>query len=119
MKKNYFPVVILVLVVAAVGLLVFYPVGRPSAEVEDFAKCLAEKGATMYGAASCSWCQKEKANFGRTFDYIPYVECPAEPQQCLAAGIEGTPTWIFPDGRKLVGYQGLEKLSQASGCPLP
>lgn len=29
------------------------------------------------------------------------------------------PTWIFQDGKKLVGEQGLRKLSQESGCALP
>jgi len=119
MKKNLFPVIILVVVVAAVGVLGFYPRREPSVELDAFARCLAEKQVTMYGAESCSWCQKEKANFGSAFEQVPYVECPDEPQKCIALGIEGTPTWIFPDGRKLVGYQGLQKLSEASGCSLP
>ena len=125
MKKNLFPVIILVVVVAAVGVLGFYPRREPSVELDAFARCLAEKQVTMYGAESCSWCQKEKANFGSAFDYVPYVECPEEPQKCIAAGIQGTPTWIVPaslaggpDGKKLAGYQGLEKLSLESGCPL-
>ncbi len=118
MRKNILPVIILVIAVLAIGTLVFYPKNKSSTELDAFAACLAGKNIVMYGAKSCSWCQKEKANFGSAFDYVPYVECPEEPQKCIAAGIEGTPTWIFPDGKKLVGYQGLEKLSQASGCPL-
>lgn len=73
----------------------------------------------MYGAKWCPHCQNEKKAFGDSFRLVPYVECPDDPKKCLAAGINGYPTWVFPDGKKLEGEQGLEKLSQASGCPLP
>lgn len=110
-------IAIIAVILVLAGLFVFS--GRDmGGQFETFAACLASKNVTMYGAESCSWCQKEKAGFGSAFKLVPYVECPDEPQKCIAAGIEGTPTWIFPDGRKLVGYQGVEKLSQASGCPL-
>ncbi len=73
----------------------------------------------MYGSASCSWCQKEKANFGSSFKFVPYVECTLEPKKCVENKIEATPTWVLPNGQRLIGYQGLEKLAQISGCPLP
>ncbi|MEK9168553.1 MAG: hypothetical protein AAB698_02020 [Patescibacteria group bacterium] len=94
--------------------------------MDSFAQCLASKNITMYGAKWCSYCQKQKADFGASFKYVPYVECPENTKQCLDLGIQGYPTWIFPstgsgqvpDGEKLVGYQGLEKLAEASGCKL-
>ena len=87
-------------------------------QYDNFAKCLAGKSITMYGADWCAHCQKEKLAFGNSFQFVPYVECPNDIKGCLAKGIEGYPTWIFPDGKKLVGEQGLEKLSLESGCPL-
>lgn len=79
----------------------------------------------MYGAESCPHCQNEKKAFGSSFRYIPYVECPDDPQKCIAAGVNVYPTWIFPAspagppaGRKLEGEQGIEKLAKESGCPL-
>lgn len=89
------------------------------ARLDKFAQCLAQRGATMYGAYWCSACKEEKRAFGDSFRFVPYVECTAEPQKCLNAGVNGYPTWIFPDGRKFEGLQGIEKLSQESGCPLP
>lgn len=86
---------------------------------DTFAKCLAEKQVTMYGAAWCSHCQNEKKAFGASFKYVPYVECPDNPKVCLDKGVNGYPTWIFPDGKKLEGEQGLLNLSKESGCPLP
>ena len=91
---------------------------QPPANLDEFAQCLAQKSATMYGAYWCSVCKEEKKAFDNSFRFVPYVECTAEPQKCLDAGIKGYPTWIFPDGRKFEGLQGIEKLSQESGCPL-
>jgi len=91
---------------------------KPASPLDSFAQCLAAKNIAMYGAYWCPHCQNEKKAFGSSFKFVPYVECTQEPQKCLAAGIQGYPTWVFPDGRRLVGEQGLEKLSQSSGCPL-
>lgn len=112
----------IVLVILALALLIFaWKPGRKesTANLDAFAECLAEKGATMYGADWCPHCQNEKKAFGDSFRIVPYILCPAEPQKCLAVGINGYPTWLFPDGKKLEGEQGLLKLSQESGCPLP
>jgi hypothetical protein len=110
------------LIILAIIFAVFYFYKKPAptgGKFDDFAKCLASKNITMYGAEWCLHCQNEKKAFGDSFKYVPYVECPDEPQKCLNEGITGYPTWIFPDKRKLIGEQGLEKLSQESGCPLP
>jgi len=86
--------------------------------LNQFAQCLSEKGVVMYGADWCPHCQNEKKAFGNSFQYVNYVECPKEPQKCLALGVDGYPTWIFSDGKRLVGEQGLEKLAGESGCAL-
>ena len=109
----------IIVVLIGVGVHYFYPKNSASGQYDSFAQCLAEKKITMYGAVWCPWCQKEKAGFGDSFKYVPYVECPDNPQKCLSLKIDGYPTWIFPDGKKLQDYQGLQKLSVASGCPLP
>jgi hypothetical protein len=116
-------IIIIGLIILAIIFVVFYFYSKPaptaSAKYDDFAKCLASKNITMYGAAWCSHCQNEKKAFEGSFKYVPYVECPDDPKKCLDKNVNAYPTWIFPDGKKLVGEQGLEKLSQESGCPLP
>lgn len=87
-------------------------------QYDVFAKCLAEKQIAMYGADWCPHCQNEKKAFGVSFQYVPYVECPKNIKVCLDEGVDGYPTWIWPDGKKLVGEQGIEKLSKESGCQL-
>ena len=112
-------VLISILIAAAVAFTVFYLNDEQApGKFDDFARCLAQKGVTMYGADWCPHCLNEKRAFGSSFKYVPYVECPDEPKKCLAQGINGYPTWIFPDGKKLEGEQGIEKLAQESGCPI-
>jgi len=119
-NKNAAAIVVVLLVVIGVALAVFYPKGGPAkGEFNAFARCLTEKGATMYGAYWCPHCQNEKAAFGDSFRYVNYVECTQETSKCEAAGIKGFPTWIFQGGRRFEGEQGLKKLSEESGCVLP
>lgn len=116
--KNKYLVIFSVGIVAILVIYLLYFQQQTSGQLDVFAQCLAEKNITMYGADWCSHCQSEKKAFGDSFRFVPYVECPDNPQKCLAAGINGYPTWEFPGGKKLEGEQGLEKLSQESGCPL-
>lgn len=89
-----------------------------ASQLENIARCLTEKNVTMYGADWCPHCQNEKKSFGEAFKFIKYVECPDNPQKCLDIDIKAYPTWIFPNGQRLVGEQGPEKLAQESGCEL-
>jgi len=118
MNKTIVAILILLIAVLAVAYIMLRP--RPLAvNLDDFAQCLADKGAIMYGAEWCPYCQNEKKAFGPSFKNINYVECPDDPQKCIAAGIDSYPTWILKDGKKLEGKQGLEKLAQESGCKIP
>ncbi|MEK7193409.1 MAG: hypothetical protein AAB652_01325 [Patescibacteria group bacterium] len=107
----------LLALIALLSIWLFWPV-PPHPELNQFAQCLSEKGVTMYGADWCPHCQNEKRAFGDSFRFVPYVECPKEPNRCIAAGINGYPTWVFADGTRFEGEQGIQKLSQKSGCPL-
>jgi hypothetical protein len=80
--------------------------------LDTLAQTLAAKGVTMYGAEWCPHCKAEKARFGSSFKYVPYVECPTNEKLCLDKGVKGYPTWITADGQKFEGEQGLEKLAE-------
>ena len=85
--------------------------------LDNFAQCLTDRGLVMYGAEWCPHCQTQKKMFGKSFKYINYVECPQDPKRCLAAGIEGYPTWVI-NGEKLIGEQDLEILSKKTNCQI-
>ena len=108
--------------VVAAAVAIWYLSARntsPTANLDAFAQCLAAKNITMYGAIGCPHCQNEKKAVGASWKYVPYVECPDEPQKCIDASIVGYPTWVLPSGKELLGEQGLKKLSEESGCALP
>lgn len=110
-------VIIFVLVIIAFGVFFFLIQQKPSENYDEFARCLTEKGATMYGAVWCGHCQDQKKIFGNSFKYINYVECPENQELCRQKGIDGYPTWIIND-KKYPGFQNFEKLSQLSGCKI-
>lgn len=91
----------------------------------SFAKCVTEKGATMYGAYWCPHCANQKEMFGQLgFAEINYVECDprgadAKPELCLKNKITGYPTWIFADGSRLEGEIPLKNMAEKTGCKLP
>ena len=101
------------------GFFIYRSRNSEASNLDEFAKCLSEKNITMYGAEWCPHCQNEKKAFGSSFQYVNYVECPDNPNLCVEKGVKGYPTWIFPDGKKLQGEQGITKLSRESGCELP
>ena len=96
-------------------------------KTSSLADCLTEKGVKMYGAYWCGHCSNQKKLFGKSFDYVDYIECDArgnnaQPQLCEAKGIEGFPTWEFPleDGKtELVsGELSLREIAFRSGYEL-
>jgi glutaredoxin len=123
--KTSTKVVLAVIVLLAVFLI--YKAATATAEpgiYDEFAQCLTDSGTVMYGAYWCPHCQNQKAMFGSSFDYAPYVECDprgdnAQPELCNEKGIQGYPTWIFSDGTQRSGEVPLRTLAALSGCELP
>ncbi len=113
------------LLIALVTAMLCAPVGTAQSNgLDAFAKCVAEKKATMYGSFLCPHCDDQRKLFGPSFRYIPYVECSVRGSRqttfpCIAAQIRFTPTWIFADGERRTGVQPLKNLSEKTGCRLP
>jgi thiol-disulfide isomerase/thioredoxin len=114
-------VLLFVLVVLLSAVATFYLIGeaKPAySNLDEFAKCLSDSGAVLYGASWCPHCLEEKNSFSKSFQYINYVECPDNIEICTSRGIMSYPSWIFGDGKKSEGRQGLERLSRETGCEL-
>ncbi len=112
-------VLALIIVVAILVMVLTNNSASGSPVVDSFAKCLASKNVTMYGAYWCPHCQNQKKLFGSSFQYVPYVECTQDVAKCTAMNIEGYPTWIFSDGSRAEGEQSFLDLSNKTGCPVP
>ena len=115
------------IVVAAivVGLVVFFSSNNSQpGKFDVFAQCLNDKGAVFYGAYWCPHCKNQKAMFGKSEQYLNYIECSTpdrrgRTQECKDKKIEGYPTWEFADGSRESGEDSLEKLAEKTSCELP
>ena len=102
---------ILIVIIALISFMVYSSSKKPG-QYDNFAKCLSEKGAIMYGAIE--WCKytKEQANmFGKSFKYVNYMDYKEGPD------ISITPTWII-NGQKYERVQSFEKLTELTGCQI-
>lgn len=118
------------LVVLATALLMFpgplAPTKPAAAQLElaTLASCLKSRGVLFYGASWCPYCVKEKAAFGDAAGLLPYVECSnpdgrSQTAICIEQGIRKYPTWVFPDGSRVVARLSPEELAQKAGCAVP
>src|SRR3989344_7499035 len=90
-KKSRYYIIGAVIGILVLSILAYsvYSVNRPG-PYDSFAKCLAEKGAVMYGAMDwCKYTQGQRAMFGKSFKYVDYHEFNELP------GIRKTPTWVI------------------------
>jgi thiol-disulfide isomerase/thioredoxin len=128
MKRNNNGKVILIIVaLIVVGSLGYwyYDQQKPGM-YNTFAKCLGEKGAKFYGAFWCPHCQAQKSLFGKSKEYLPYIECSTADQKgqtqiCIDENITSYPTWKFTtaSGTEVVsGEQTLAQLSEKTGCAI-
>jgi len=109
---------------ALTAFLYFKHLPPPNGKYDAFAQCIKASGATFYGAFWCPHCQAQKALFGDSVHFLPYVECStpdgsAQLQVCKDEGVQSYPTWVFKDGSRLTGETPLATLAQKTGCSLP
>ncbi len=104
---------------ALIALILIFAIGNAltPGPYDDFAKCLSEKGVTVYGAMGwCKYTQGQKAMFGKSFKYLNYYEHTEYPVEQYGE-IKKTPTWII-GGKVYENTRSLEELSTLTGCPL-
>jgi hypothetical protein len=122
-KKNIVIILVVIAVVVVVGFFWWWHNSQPG-KLDDFAKCLKDRGEKFYGAFWCPHCQNQKSMFGSSKKYLPYIECSTpdgnnQIQLCNNENIKVYPTWKFHDGTVGEGELSLQELSEKSGCQLP
>lgn len=96
-------------------------VAEPS-ETERVATCLARAGVTLFGNCYVPAHHAQLRLFGDEIARIDLVMCLTcmdvygANERCHAAKVQDYPTWLFPDGRVLVGVQSLSALWAAADC---
>lgn len=111
-KYRYYTIgAVIAILVLSIGAYSVYSANKPG-PYDNFAKCLTEKGAVMYGAMGwCKYTQAQKGMFGKSFQYINYHEFQDLP------GIKKTPTWVINE-KWHENVQSFEQLSAATGCKI-
>ena len=99
----------LVVVLIVVGIGFSFVNSQKPAFLDDFAKCLTEKGAVMYGASFCKYSSAQKGMFGNSFKFVDYRDFGEN------SDVRVTPTW-FIDGNKYENVQTLDRLASITGC---
>ena len=106
-----------------VGLIVVflsmtvYSYSQQPGEYDDFAKCLTESEAVVYGNDFCSYTGKQLNYFGKSDKYLNYVKCASNQELCDEKGVTLTPTWEI-NGSMYKSVQTFEKLSGLTGCEI-
>src|SRR3989338_1760590 len=105
-------IVSVLLVLAGIGIGVGFVNTNKPGQLDNFAKCLTEKGAVMYGAPLCKYTAGQKAMFGNSMRLIDYRDFTKDPN------VEITPTWLI-NGAYYHNVQTFDRLSALTDCPLP
>ena len=75
-KKTSLIIIVVIVALAAIfGARFFLKEDNSPGQYDAFAQCLKDKGAIFYGAFWCPHCQNQKAMFGKSVQFLPYVEC--------------------------------------------
>ncbi|MBT4539017.1 hypothetical protein HOI26_00125 [Candidatus Woesearchaeota archaeon] len=137
MKKSLFFGIILIII----ATLVLAGCGEKK-DYTEFAQCLTDEGAVMYGAFWCPHCIDQKESFGDAWEEVNYIECSlpdrsGQTQVCKDADIQGYPAWQFVDDTlipaelanrkssgpnweiRIAGEITLKQLGTITGCQLP
>ena len=111
-KILFYSLLSFVLVIVVIGISFGIVQAMQPGPLDDFAKCLAEEDAVMYGASFCKYSAAQKSMFGKSKKYLDYRDFSEN------GDVEVTPTWYI-EGEKYENVQSLDKLSQLTGCTLP
>src|SRR3989338_8143620 len=109
-KRLILTLSLLFLIILAIAIPTYLYKTSPG-KYDNFAKCLKEKGAVMYGAKWCMYTQAQKTMFGKSFKYLDYRDHTTGPN------IKVTPTWIIKENR-YERVQSFERLSALTGCKM-
>ena len=124
LKRIKYAILTMFAICALLGIFVYWQNLPPPAHMYDaLAKCISQTSTTFYGAFWCPHCAEQKTKFGTGAQYLPYIECslPSGSGQtpvCIDHDIKNYPTWVLPDGSRLVGAQTPQTLAQKTGCAI-
>lgn len=101
---------VFVLILGSIGYS-YYNTQQPYI-LDDFAQCLTNKGAIMFGSPTCQYTSAQHGMFGSSKKFLDSRDFTEDPN------IRITPTWLI-NGEYYENAQSLATLADLSGCKLP
>ncbi len=115
-KSTLTSVVIIIILIFIISILMLNTNSNETEITSEFANCIADN-SVLYIQKGCHACVIQEDLFGQHYSKLETIDCVFEQEACSVAGITATPTWII-QGKKYVGVQYLDKLSELTGCKL-
>jgi hypothetical protein len=120
MEKKY-KIIIGVISLLLISSLVYYSISKPkneltSAEKENLARCLTQKGIYLYGTINCPNCEVQKEKFGEAVKDIIYINCFIEEAKCEKYAEQKIYPFWGMDEITIVGPIPLDKLKEKTDC---
>lgn len=78
----------------------------------QIANCLTNKGVVLYCSSLSLNCLRQKASLGEAFEYITYLDCNENPDECEDLNL---PAWKISN-RFYYGIRDLGNLAESTGC---
>ena len=110
-KFLYLSISSVVIILIAVGIGYSFVQSNKPGYLDDFAKCLTEKGAVMYGASFCQYSHAQQGMFGNSVKYLDIRDFSED------SNIRVTPTWKIT-GQYYQNVQTFNRLASLTGCVL-
>lgn len=113
------------LVVLVAGLYIFtnwfslitgYFIGE--SQQESIVNCLNEQGAEYYYSDYCADCEKQKNEFGSSFEKISRVNCGRNRENC--PNLREVPAWYLPSSESKIyyGFFTLNQIRELGNCEM-
>ncbi|MBU0472042.1 MAG: hypothetical protein KKF89_04825 [Nanoarchaeota archaeon] len=106
-----------IIILLLLSLVVLNAYSTETKNYDEFALCLSENDAVIYGTEWCSHCQAQKKMFGKSFQHVTFIDCDLDIDACIREEVYGYPTWKIK-GQEYKGAQPLERLASITGCEL-
>lgn len=112
--KKYFIGLAILLILIFGALSIKSYMNKPG-NYDEFAKCLTEKGAIIYGNDFCQYTMKQINYFGNSKKFLNYIKCIDNKELCDSKGVKVTPTWEI-NGKMYEQVQTFDRLATLSEC---
>jgi len=114
--SSYWLVLILaiILIIASTYAWAYYETSFLETMSAATTTCIASN-STLYTTEYCAYCQRQKQLFGDNVNLLNIIDCNRNEDECIAAEIKVTPTWVI-DGKLYSGLRYEQELKELAGC---